>query len=209
MPYLPGGFTRETREPLIDRVLYPASDYPAGQWDYKLYYQEHFDQACATFEADVESTVKVLFRKGDPKGRGRPSRLASVRREGGWFGGAGRAPVVPMDSDVITEHELQQYAEALKRNGFFGPNAWYMNDERNAAYGKRARSHRLAMPALFLNVAYDYVCETLVSPLAQPMREHCDRLTEITVPSGHWMAQEKPAEVNAGLAKWLAEVVMR
>ena len=25
-----------------------------------------------------------------------------------------------------------------------------------------------------------------------------------TVPSAHWMAQEKPVEVNAGLARWLA-----
>jgi len=57
------------------------------------------------------------------------------------------------------------------------------------------------------STAHDYVCETLVSALAQPMRQHCDLLTEITVPSGHWMAQERPAEVNAGLAKWLATEV--
>ena len=29
-------------------------------------------------------------------------------------------------------------------------------------------------------------------------------LTEVTVASGHWMAQEKSVEVNAGLARWLA-----
>ena len=92
VPYLPGGFTRATREPLIDRSLYPASTYPAGQWDYQLFYEEHFDDARSCFEADVESMVKVLFRKGDPKGQGKPSRLASIRREGGWFGGAGGRP---------------------------------------------------------------------------------------------------------------------
>ena len=36
------------------------------------------------------------------------------------------------------------------------------------------------------------------------MRAHCADLTEAVVESGHWMAQEKPAEVNAALAKWLA-----
>jgi hypothetical protein len=36
------------------------------------------------------------------------------------------------------------------------------------------------------------------------MRAHCDNLTEATIPSGHWMAQEKPVEVNAALAKWTA-----
>ena len=51
--------------------------------------------------------------------------------------------------------------------------------------------------------AYDYICETLVSRLAEPMRAHCSNLTEVVDPSGHWMAQEKPVEVNAALAKWM------
>jgi pimeloyl-ACP methyl ester carboxylesterase len=206
-PYLPGGFTRAQREPLIDRATYPQAQYPAGQWDYMLHYEERFDDARACFEADPEATVRAMFRKGSPKGVGRPSPLASIRREGGWFGGAKRPPVVPLDTDVLTDDELRQYAQALKRNGFFGPNAWYMNDAANAAYAQRARNVRLAMPALFFHAAYDTVCETLRSSLAQPMREHCDRLTEITVESGHWMAQEKPAQVNAGLARWLATQV--
>ena len=53
--------------------------------------------------------------------------------------------------------------------------------------------------------AYDYTCETINSRLAEPTRAHCADLTEAVVPSGHWMAQEKPAHVNAALAKWLAE----
>jgi soluble epoxide hydrolase / lipid-phosphate phosphatase len=35
------------------------------------------------------------------------------------------------------------------------------------------------------------------------MRARCSNLTEVTIPSGHWMAQEKPVEVNAALAKWI------
>jgi hypothetical protein len=30
-------------------------------------------------------------------------------------------------------------------------------------------------------------------------------LTEVTVRSGHWMAQEKPVSVNAAIARWLAQ----
>ena len=44
----------------------------------------------------------------------------------------------------------------------------------------------------------------LTSRLAEPMRQDVKNLTEMTVASGHWMAQEKPAVVNAALAKWLA-----
>ena len=36
------------------------------------------------------------------------------------------------------------------------------------------------------------------------MRANCADLTEAVVESGHWMAQEKPREVNAHLARWLA-----
>ena len=60
------------------------------------------------------------------------------------------------------------------------------------------------MPVLFLHGEYDYTCETVDSRLADPMRRDCRNLTEVVVPSGHWMAQEKPVAVNAALAKWLA-----
>ncbi len=39
------------------------------------------------------------------------------------------------------------------------------------------------------------------------MRQYCRNLTEVIVPSGHWMAQEKPVEVNAAIARWLATTV--
>jgi pimeloyl-ACP methyl ester carboxylesterase len=57
---------------------------------------------------------------------------------------------------------------------------------------------------LFLHARYDATCETLTSRLAEPMRRDCARLSEAVVPSGHWMAQEKPALVNAAIARWLA-----
>ena len=88
---------------------------------------------------------------------------------------------------------------------FFGPDSWYMNGPANAAYAERARANwRLNMPVLFLHGEYDYVCETVESRLAEPMRAHCANLSETIVKSGHWMAQEKPLDVNAALAKWLA-----
>jgi pimeloyl-ACP methyl ester carboxylesterase len=60
------------------------------------------------------------------------------------------------------------------------------------------------MPVLFMHGVYDYVCETIDSRLAEPMRANCANLTEVTILSGHWTAQEKPIHVNAALAKRLA-----
>lgn len=208
VPYHPGGFCPDSFLPLIDRTVYPEARYPVGQWDYQFFYRENFGKACATFEADVASTVKALFRKGNPEGRGKPSITADIRRHGGWFGGTGRAPPVPRDGDVITEDDLAAYVAALQRNGFFGPDSWYMNAERNAAFAKAARNgERIEMPVLFLHAEYDYVCETMQSRLAEPMRAHCPNLTEGFVKSGHWMAQEAPVAVNSALARWLAAQV--
>jgi pimeloyl-ACP methyl ester carboxylesterase len=205
VPYHPQSFGVRSLIPLVDREIYPEDRFPVGQWDYHLFYEENFDRARAVFEANVENTVKALFRKGDPSVMDKPARTASVRRDGGWFGGAAQAPDVPMDRDLLTDEDLHRYASALKANGFFGPGSWYMNGERNAEYAARAvGAGRLSMPVLFFHGTRDSVCETARSRLADPMREHCQNLTEVMVASGHWMAQEKPTLVNAGLAHWLA-----
>jgi len=204
VPYLSRGFTLEARLPLIDRAIYPEAEYPVGQWDYQYFYRENFDRACKGFEANIRNVVKALFRKGDPARVGMPAPTAMVRRAGGWFGG-GPCPDVPRDADVISDQDLEAYTAALMRNGFFGPDSWYMNNEANGAYAQRARDGgRLAMPVLFLHGAYDTTCETMQSRLAEPMRADCADLTEVVVKSGHWMAQEQPVAVNAALAKWLA-----
>ena len=205
VPYFGKGFGPGSIFDLIDRDLYPADRFPAGQWEYQLFYRENFPRAQAVFEANVRDTVKALFRKGSPAALGKPSRTALVRNDGGWFGGADHAPDVPVDADVLTEADLAAYTAALTRNGFFGPNAWYMNHEENAAWSATAANNgRLDMPVLFLHGAYDTTCDTMHSRLAEPMRRDCADLTEVVVASGHWMAQENPVAVNAALARWLA-----
>jgi pimeloyl-ACP methyl ester carboxylesterase len=191
--------------PLIDRRVYPESEFPAGQWEYMRFYEENFAAVTTQFEADPYRLVKALFRKGDPSGHMKPSRTAQVRRDGGWFRGAPVAPDVPRDGDVVSEEDLQVYAEALRRNGFFGPDSYYMNHAANAAYAATAvNGGRLDMPVLFLAARYDYTCESVESRLAEPMRAQCRDLTTKIIDSGHWMAQEKPLQVNAAVTQWLA-----
>jgi len=205
VPYIPEGFSPERIIPLADRKVYPEDKFPAAQWDYQLFYRENFAAARAGFEGDVRATVKALFRSGDPAGKGKPARTASTRANGGFFGPGKAAPNVPRDAAILTEDDECRYVAALERNGFFGPDSWYMNGDANVEYAERARANwRLEMPVLFLHAAYDYVCETIDSRLAEPMRANCANLTEATIASGHWMAQEKPVGLNSALAKWLA-----
>ena len=39
VPYFSAGFCPENLISLVDRTLYPASTYPAGQWEYQLFYE--------------------------------------------------------------------------------------------------------------------------------------------------------------------------
>jgi pimeloyl-ACP methyl ester carboxylesterase len=202
----------------IDRSIYPEDQFPAGQWDYMLYYHEHFDKAVAEFDANVRATIRGLFRKGDPAGAGKPAATAQVRQAGGFFGraeepdgklpGLALAELLPLDEDVVSAEDFSVYCEALERNGFFGPSAWYVNIEANAAYAASSvNGGKLEMPVLFVGAMYDYTCETVTSRAKEPMEALCSHLTLEVIRSGHWMAQEKPLEVNAVLVKWLATAV--
>ena len=205
VPYLPQGLSVESALPYADRALYPEAQFPAAQWDYMLFYRENFEAASRAFDADPRGFVRLAFRAAEPAMAGQPSMTAMVRAMGGWFGPGGSAPAMGRDDRLLSAADEDAYTEALTRNGFFGPDSWYMNADANAAYATRALANwRLAMPVLFLHARYDAVCETLVSSLAEPMRAHCNDLSETIIDSAHWMAQEAPVAVNAALAKWLA-----
>ena len=188
--------------PLIDRTVYPESTFPAGQWDYQLFYEENFGKAQQEMDDDPYKVIKMLFRKGDPSGDGKPSFTAFIRKNGGWTEN-GSLPDEPLDTDVITEQEARVYSSSLERNGFFGPCSWYMNHKENAEFDSKYHNHTFQMPILFLHAKYDFVCETSRSKLADPMRKACPKLTEETIESGHWMAQEKPVNVTAAINHWI------
>lgn len=198
----------EAMLPLVDRITYPEDEYPFGQWAYMRFYRERFERATSVFDADPYLMVKAMFRKGKPEALHSRAPHVNVFKDNGWFGGADRAPDLPRDDTVVSESDLLSYSESLKRNGFFGPDSFYMNDAANFGYSERSvNGGYLDMPALFVAGRYDVTCEAVDSRLAEPMKAFCRNLTTDVVLSGHWMAQEKPTEVNGILARWLATKV--
>ncbi|MGR8948008.1 MAG: alpha/beta fold hydrolase [Gammaproteobacteria bacterium] len=188
----------------VNRNIYPEDQHPAGQWDYQLFYEENFDRATEVFAANPRNTLTALFRAWSSDGIGQPAITAGIRAQGGWFGGADAAPEMPLDTNVLSEDDLAVYIESLTRNGFFGPDSYYMNHAANAEFSSLAKNDGvIELPALFLAARYDFVCETIDSRLAEPMRAKCTNLTEQIIDTGHWMAQEKPEEVNAALQLWI------
>jgi hypothetical protein len=64
------------------------AEFPAGQWDYQMFYRENFEQARSVFEANVAATMKALFRKGDPAAK--PTAVPTDECRARWFSLAGR-----------------------------------------------------------------------------------------------------------------------
>ena len=205
VPYLARGLALPNLVPLVDRALYPVDRYPVGQWDYWLFHREHFSLAARDFEADAEATLSLLYRTGTGEAVGKPAFSGDIRARGGWFGEARRAPAMPRDEAMLSQPDFDALVAAFRSTGFAGADAWYMNDAANLAYAAEApRFGHLTLPALLLHAAHDVVCDTVHGRLAEPMREDCADLTEVTPGAGHELMLESPEAVNQAIAGWLS-----
>jgi soluble epoxide hydrolase / lipid-phosphate phosphatase len=190
---------------LVDRTIYPADQFPHGQWGYMAFYEAAADQATASFDDNAARFFKLVYNRANPASFGKPAHTATVLRDGGWFGGrGGQVPDVPLDTSLLDEELYAELLDSQRRNGFWGANAYYLNHKANAVYAGEAAG-RLDMPVLFVDAKYDAVCTVSGdgNKMAGPMREYCKDLTEVTVEASHWVALEKPEEVNLAVAKFL------
>ena len=204
VPHFARGFALPNLVPTVDRELYPEADYPVGQWDYWLLHREHFGRTVDVFEANVRATFSAAYRTSSPDAVGKPSRSANMRAKGGWFGPAGPVPAMARDEALMPPDMFDALVAAFERTGFGGADAWYLNDAANIAYAAEAPDFgRIALPALFIHAEWDMTCDTVRSRLADPMREDCADLTEVTIPGGHMIMLERPAEVGDAIATWL------
>ena len=173
VPYSPTASRRHNLVPLVDRGVYPEAEFPVGQWDYQLFYEENFDDGAARFRGQCRATrSRRCSARAIPAARASPARTAiGARATAAGSAAPARRPTCRATRRVLTEEDLHTYAAALERNGFFGPDSWYMN---HAPTSPTPRARRTAagstMPVLFLHGAYDYICETIDSRLAEPMR---------------------------------------
>ena len=195
--------------PLIDRTMYPASRYPYGQWDYMQFCNEHFTKAVRDFEANAGRVVDMFYTPGSPEAVGKPSPLANISAQGGWFP-PGKPMAPPPAKTLLPAADRATMLAAFARNGFSGPCAWYLNDTANIAYATEAPDFgRIALPALFIGGEWDTVCDAVHGRFAEPMREDCSDLTERSVAAGHLLMLERPDEVNRLIIDWLVAKTLR
>lgn len=204
VPYFPDANALPTLVPLVDRAIYPADQYPDGQWDYYRYYNTHFDAAVADLDADKTASLASIFRSGDPANVGKPAPNALVTRKGGRFGAAHRAPPTPPDPALWPAADFDVLVETFKAHGFRAPCAWYLNDDANVAYAHRAPDGgRLPLPVLFVNGDYDQMNSINGNHMGEPMRAACANLTVTSLPGAHWLPLERKAELVQVIRTWL------
>jgi soluble epoxide hydrolase/lipid-phosphate phosphatase len=142
---------------------------------------------------------------------------------------------IPLEYTVYdSEETYNEFVAAMEKTGFWAADAWYSNHGRNRAYTLENRKNEgnLEFPVLFvshsvlsdvratvvykdptdttrqIHATYDIVCATIDNPkIMAAMRQKCKNLKEAKVDASHWVAEEKPTEVNAIIAKWLLEEV--
>jgi pimeloyl-ACP methyl ester carboxylesterase len=204
VPYSPQGFALPSLLPLIDRKLYPADQYPDGQWDYYRFYLTHFEQTVTEFNADIPATLAVIYRPGNPTSVGEVYRSALVSRHGGWFGAAHRAPATPPDPSLWPAVDFDVLVEAFRAIGFRSANAWYLNDSANIAYAHSAPDGgRLRQPVLFVNGDFDGICNITHNRLGDPMRRTCQNLSVTNLLAGHWLPLERKTELVQVIRAWV------
>jgi len=191
----------------INRDIYPESETEWGNWEYMRYYQVKFEDSVKAFDDHLEAITKALYVKGDGSKWGQPSPTSRVLRDGGWFGGHPEdLPDIPLSYTSLDEHLYASLLKSKRKHGFFGANAYYMNDAANVEYAKTEKNGGvLQFPMLYVDGKYDPVCSPTVQPKAlEGMKQCAKKLTYETVEASHWVHLEKPKEVNEALEKWLA-----
>jgi len=204
LAYQPDGHALRTIVPLVDRTIYPADQYPDGQWDYYRYYTKHFEAAVADLDADKAASLASIFRPGDPATVGKVAPLAVVTRNGGRFGAAHRAPPTQPDPALWPPADFDVLVQAFEAHGFGPSCAWYLNDDADIAYARKApNGGRLSQPVLFVNGDFDQVCTIIENRQGNPMRAACADLTLTSLPAGHWLPLERKAELTQVIRTWL------
>jgi len=193
--------------PLVDRSIHPADEYPDGQWDYYRDYTTHFDDAVADLDAHPAASLASVYRSGGPVAVGAVAPTATVTRSGGRFGAAHRAPSTPADPALWPPANFETLARSFAAKGFRGPCAWYLNDDVNVAYARRApAAGRLSQPMLFVNGEWDPICTITGNWQGDPMRAACADLTTTHLPAGHWLPLECKVELAEAIRAWLPRV---
>jgi pimeloyl-ACP methyl ester carboxylesterase len=168
---------------------------------YQLYFQEP-----GIAEAELESDVRVSLRKiyywasGEAMRAGlRLDKPADARLLDGL-------PDPEPFPAWLTPTDLDYFVGEFKRSGFRGPLNRYRTSKLDFAQQAAVADKRIEQPAAFIAGSLDPVLRFVPGvDMIETMRARVAdlRLVRLIEEAGHWVQQERPAEVNAALTMFL------
>jgi pimeloyl-ACP methyl ester carboxylesterase len=170
--------------------------------DFYLQYFQKPDVPEAELQQDVLGALRRLYftASGDLREKGKGfGRLTG----GNLLANTVDPPALPA---WLSEADLDYYTREFSRTGFRGGLNWYRNLQRNWELGAPWRGQPIRQPSLFIAGSRDGV---LRFPGAQSQLDAFSKTlpglrgSHIIEGAGHWVQQERPAEVNKLLIDFL------
>jgi pimeloyl-ACP methyl ester carboxylesterase len=168
---------------------------------YQLYFQEP-GVAEAELEADVRSSLRKIYyvASGEAKMKGLKVDKPENAR---YLDGLPDPEPFPA---WLTPADLDYYVGEFQRSGFRGPLNRYRTSELDFAQQAAIADRRIDQPAAFIAGSLDPVLRFVPGvDMIEAMRTRVAdlRLVRLIDGVGHWVQQERPAEVNAALTTFL------
>jgi pimeloyl-ACP methyl ester carboxylesterase len=166
------------------------------------FYWQYFQPvgiAEAEFERDVALTMRTLLGRGFSD----PLSTLDVADGKGFLGDRSTNPALP---DWLSEADLAHFVDAYRESGFRGGLNWYRNIDRNWDLTAPWQSAPIHQPSLFIAGAKDAVVTSLIGAkrIGDMERVLPNLKGKLIIDgAGHWIQQERPAEVNAALIAFL------
>ena len=202
VPFMPRGKNRPTANmPQTDTARF-----------YQLYFQQP-GEAEAEFERDPRRTIRQLLYWGSGDA---PRKAPSTMSPASGRGPVGMVPngggfLNPTDAPDqlpgwLLESDLDYFADQFRGSGFRGGLNWYRNIDRNWELLAPWYGAKVIVPALYVAGDRDLVAAFGGMDTLLPMlRKFVPQLREtLMLPGcGHWTQQERPAEVNEAMIRFL------
>jgi pimeloyl-ACP methyl ester carboxylesterase len=174
---------------------------------YTLYFQNP-GVAEKEFEADPNKTLRRIYVLYGGHGTPIEPPAYTDPKAGnvGWLPRIGEPKVLPA---WLKQADLDYYASEFKYAGFRGGINYYRNADRNWELTPQLAGATITAPVMFIAGQDDPVIRgQTAESLTTMLKVTAKDLRSVTVMpnAGHWIQQERPAEVNNALIKFLGEL---
>jgi pimeloyl-ACP methyl ester carboxylesterase len=191
--------------PYLGRGRMPSVELFREVYKDRFFYQLYFQEP-GVAEAELEADVRTSLRKFYYWSSGERQKAKATIENLTGPGLLDRL-VDPNPFPVwLTEADLDYFASQFRNSGFRGPLNRYRNSERDfeqlAAFDGKPFAH----PTAFMAGSLEPVLRMIPGvDMVELMRKQCAdlRYVRLMEDAGHWLQQERPAEVNAALLEFL------